>query len=57
VGEYADDGPMDLSGSRSGMSSFPGNGYPMKMITGTEGRECKYGLEIEKGVRIVEDKG
>jgi hypothetical protein len=57
VGEYVDDGPMDLSGSRFGMSSFPSNGYPMKMITGTEGRECKYGLEIEKGVQIVEDKG
>ena len=32
-----DDGPMDLSGSRFGMSSFPSNGYPMKMIAGTEG--------------------
>lgn len=50
-----DDGPMDLSGSRFGMSSFPGNGYPMKMIAGTEGSEYKYGPEIGKGVRAVDD--
>lgn len=53
--EYVDDGPMDLSGSRFGMSSFPGNGYPMKMIAGTEGSEYKYGPEIGKGVRAVDD--
>ena len=45
---------MDLSGSRFGISSFPGNGYPMKVIAGTEGRECKYGPEIGKGVQVVD---
>ncbi len=34
---------------------FPGNGYPMKMIAGTEGSEYKYGPEIGKGVRAVDD--
>ncbi|MGK4076374.1 hypothetical protein [Bacteroides uniformis] len=35
-GEYADDGPMNLSGSHFGVSRLSGKGCPMKMVVDTE---------------------
>lgn len=38
----------------AGVFRLLGKGYSMKMIAGTEGSECQYGPEIEKGVRAVD---
>ena len=49
-GEYADDGPMNLSGSRFGVSRLSGKGYPMKMVVDIESVSMAQRLKKEFGL-------